>query len=125
MECERCRYGKVTSYGEIATCCGYPKHSRLVGTVLKTLTPAEHGDDTAGAGEVVVIVPWWRVVNGKGIISPREAGLVSVTRQADRLRAEGVNVDDATDGDLGNGGQVNLFLYSWDYAGVTVPEVIE
>lgn len=136
----------MTSYGEVATVCGYPRHSRLVGSVLKSLTDADHlpqpgpdadadadvNDEEAGAegeagGEAAHSygeVPWWRVVNGRGIISPRESGVLSVNRQADRLRAEGVAVDAAPGEEVGNGGSVNLFLYAWDFAGVVVPQPV-
>ena len=105
--------GRVTSYGEVASLCGYPRHSRLVGSCLKSI-PSDAGD-----------VPWQRGVNSKGVISPREAGAPATHRQAQLLRAEGIDVQDAGDArDLGNGGQVNLFLYGWDGEGVLVPEAI-
>jgi methylated-DNA-protein-cysteine methyltransferase-like protein len=40
-------------------------------------------------------VPWQRVVNAKGGISPRGDDGAAVNRQADKLRAEGVEVNDA------------------------------
>jgi methylated-DNA-protein-cysteine methyltransferase-like protein len=47
--------GEVVTYGEVAEVAGYPKHSRLVGRILRT-TAAE--------------VPWWRVVNSAGRLVP-------------------------------------------------------
>ncbi|BFZ55487.1 hypothetical protein PYCC9005_002528 [Savitreella phatthalungensis] len=105
--------GRVTSYGEVASLCGYPRHARLVGSCLKTIPDG------------IEEVPWQRVVNSKGVISPREGGTRATERQAHLLREEGVDVQDAGDaGDLGNGGQVNLFLYGWDGEGVLVPNAI-
>ena len=66
--------GEVVSYGDIADVAGYPRQSRLVGRILATTT-----ED----------VPWWRVVNSAGRLVPG-----SERRQAARLRAEGVTVQD-------------------------------
>ncbi|KIW20331.1 hypothetical protein PV08_00906 [Exophiala spinifera] len=87
-------FGKCTSYGHIATLLGYPKRARQVGICLKHLPsfdPAEpdkwfYHDHN---------VPWQRVVNSKGGISPRGDGGEAAMRQAERLRAEGVEVGDA------------------------------
>lgn len=50
--------GKVATYGQIAKLIGYPKHARQVGYALAAL------DNNSS-------VPWHRVVNAKGKISPR------------------------------------------------------
>ncbi|MCG8380208.1 MAG: MGMT family protein, partial [Proteobacteria bacterium] len=50
--------GKVATYGQIAKLIGYPNHSRYIGRVLSQL---ENNSN----------VPWHRVVNTKGKISPR------------------------------------------------------
>ena len=50
--------GKVATYGQIAKLIGYPNHSRYIGRVLSQL---ENNSN----------VPWHRVVNTKGRISPR------------------------------------------------------
>ena len=50
--------GKVATYGQIAKLIGYPKHSRYIGRALSQL---ENNSK----------VPWHRVVNSKGKISPR------------------------------------------------------
>lgn len=50
--------GKVATYGQIAKLVGYPNHSRYIGRVLSQL---EYDND----------IPWHRVVNAKGKISPR------------------------------------------------------
>lgn len=67
-------------------------------------------------------VPWQRVVNHKGIISPRdEPGAVG--RQRLRLVAEGVPVEDAgIDAQFdGGGGRVDLALFGWFPAAVPLP----
>ena len=50
--------GRVATYGQIAKLAGYPRHARQVGYALAAL------DNTSD-------VPWHRVVNAKGKISPR------------------------------------------------------
>jgi methylated-DNA-protein-cysteine methyltransferase related protein len=51
--------GQVATYGQVATLAGYPNHARQVGYALAALT-----DDNEA-------VPWQRVINAKGEISPR------------------------------------------------------
>ncbi|KAI8800369.1 methyltransferase, partial [Cladochytrium replicatum] len=76
--------GKVTTYGHIARLAGYPRHSRHVGRALQTLS----AEDEREAGGTV---PWQRVINSRGRISLRVPS-GSVDRQAEILRAEGVDV---------------------------------
>ena len=71
--------GKVASYGQIAELAGLEGHARQVGYALHAL-PADSG------------VPWHRVVNAKGEISPRSAG-DSHELQRMLLEAEGVKFD--------------------------------
>ncbi|MCJ1263004.1 hypothetical protein MMC22_002874 [Lobaria immixta] len=77
--------GYVTSYGHIA---------RLLG---KRTEPFFHDDN----------VPWQRVINAKGIISPRGPG--GAARQAAALRREGVTVDPGPLGEL----TVDLVAFGW------------
>ena len=86
-------YGRVTSYKHIAVLLGYPKRPRQVGVCLKQLPaydPLEpekfyyHSDN----------VPWQRVVNSKGGISPRGDSGLAANRQVAALRGEGVDVTD-------------------------------
>ena len=68
--------GRVATYGQVAEMAGLPGHARQVGYALRVLP-----DDG--------LVPWHRVVNAKGEISPR------AIRGADEdqrrlLEAEGV-----------------------------------
>ena len=72
--------GKVASYGQIAELAGFEGHARQVGYALHAL-PADSG------------VPWHRIVNSKGEISPRGAG-DSHELQRMLLEAEGVKFDE-------------------------------
>jgi methylated-DNA-protein-cysteine methyltransferase related protein len=69
----------VASYGQIAELAGLEGHARQVGYALHALP--------AGSG-----VPWHRIVNAKGEISPRSAG-DSHELQRMLLEAEGVTFD--------------------------------
>ncbi|EUC34522.1 hypothetical protein COCCADRAFT_35872 [Bipolaris zeicola 26-R-13] len=87
-------YGKVTSYGHIARLVGKRDVKRQVGVCLKNLpspSPSPSGDSSRTkprfhSGNV----PWQRVINAKGGISPR--GPSAAAHQADALRREGVEV---------------------------------
>lgn len=68
--------GEVVTYGEVATEAGHPGAARAVGRLLA-------GSDGAH--------PWWRVVTATGRLVPGHE-----TEHAQRLRAEGVDVDEAT-----------------------------
>lgn len=78
--------GKVTSYGRIAKMLGAPNAARAVGYALRALKDKQ-GDPAFED------IPWQRVVNSQGRISivNREAG---AGRQAELLRAEGVEVSE-------------------------------
>jgi methylated-DNA-protein-cysteine methyltransferase related protein len=78
----RLRPGDVVTYGEVATEAGSPGAARAVGNVL-----ARGGD-----------LPWWRVVPADGRLVPRLA-----EEQAQRLRAEGVEVREGRVVDPGRG----------------------
>lgn len=64
--------GRVCTYGDVAAAAGSPS-PRLAGRVLAELSD----DDT----------PWYRVLRANGTFAPHVAA-----RQADLLRAEGVEV---------------------------------
>lgn len=68
--------GRVATYGQIAELAGLEGHARQVGYALHNLP---------GASDV----PWHRVINAKGEISPRSAG-DSHELQRMLLEAEGV-----------------------------------
>ena len=73
--------GRVATYGQVAALAGLPRHARLVGYALKVLP--EDSD-----------VPWHRVVNAKGQVSPRANALGHEELQAALLRREGVRMSE-------------------------------
>lgn len=81
--------GRVATYGQVATLAGFPGQPRLGGYALR------HADED---------VPWHRVVNARGELSPR-AQSDSVHVQRARLIAEGVRFDDR--------GRIDLGRYAW------------
>ncbi|KAI1381591.1 DNA binding methylated-DNA--cysteine S-methyltransferase [Hypoxylon crocopeplum] len=95
-------YGKVTSYGHIAKLLGTPQRPRQVGICLKHLP---QDTDSYFNHENV---PWQRVINAKGIISPRSQPS-GARNQAAALRAEGVTVTTGALGEL----MVDFSEYGW------------
>ncbi len=84
--------GRVATYGQIAAIAGLPGHARQVGYALHSLSD---GSD----------VPWQRVINAKGEVSPRATpGWDGLQRQV--LEDEGVEFDAR--------GRVNLRRCRWD-----------
>jgi methylated-DNA-protein-cysteine methyltransferase-like protein len=81
--------GRVATYGLIAKVAGFANQPRLVGYALR------HADDS---------VPWHRVINAAGRISPR-AEPDSIPLQRVLLEAEGVRFD-ARD-------RIDLRRYRW------------
>lgn len=71
--------GRVATYGQIAELAGLEGHARQVGYALHNLPERSN-------------VPWHRVVNAKGEISPRTAG-DSHELQRMLLEAEGIAFD--------------------------------
>jgi methylated-DNA-protein-cysteine methyltransferase-like protein len=71
--------GRVATYGQVAGLAGLVNHARQVGYALQSLA-----DDDA--------VPWQRVVNAKGEISPR-GHPYAVVQQRQMLEREGVAFD--------------------------------
>lgn len=83
--------GRVASYGQVARVAGLASHARLVGYAMAALP-----DGTS--------VPWHRVVNAQGRVSPR------ATRGADSLQRvllerEGVRFDAS--------GRIDLVRFGW------------
>jgi methylated-DNA-protein-cysteine methyltransferase-like protein len=72
--------GRVATYGQVAALAGLPGRARLVGYALNALA----GRST---------IPWQRVVNAQGHISPRSCGSDADMEQRLRLEHEGVNFD--------------------------------
>ena len=83
--------GRVATYGQVAAMAGMPRAARQVGWALAALGVE---DD----------VPWHRVINAQGRISPRATREV-VDLQRAMLESEGV--------DFGSGGRVDLARYAW------------
>jgi methylated-DNA-protein-cysteine methyltransferase related protein len=77
----RVPYGRLTTYGDVATILGSPRVARQVGWALAAL----RGTDTD--------VPWHRVINAKGTISLK-GDIHRPHEQRLRLEAEGVSFDD-------------------------------
>ncbi|MBI4096839.1 MAG: MGMT family protein [Candidatus Levybacteria bacterium] len=89
-------YGKVASYGQVALYAGLPRAAREVGWILNQ---SEGKDD----------LPWWRVINNKGLIS------ISGTKVSDPrslqkklLEAEEIEVSDEF--------EVDMEKYRWQIA---------
>ncbi len=82
--------GRVTTYGQIAREVGCT--ARTVGFAIAALPS---GSD----------VPWQRVINAQGKISPRQDGEGNVL-QRDLLQSEGIYFDQK--------GKINMEKYNWD-----------
>jgi methylated-DNA-protein-cysteine methyltransferase-like protein len=82
--------GRVATYGQVAALVGSCT-ARMVGYAMAAL-PADSG------------VPWQRVINRQGKISPRGGG-DSALHQRELLEAEGVQFDEA--------GQVDFAQVGW------------
>lgn len=76
---QRIPYGKVTTYGTVATLAGSPRSAREVGYLLHSLTQKHN-------------LPWQRVINKKGYISIRGNDVNMKNLQKKLLEEEGVEV---------------------------------
>jgi methylated-DNA-protein-cysteine methyltransferase-like protein len=83
--------GRVATYGQVAALAGLPRGARQVGWALAGLSEGSP-------------VPWQRVVNATGRVSPRSAPDAGALQRA-RLEAEGVRFD-ARD-------RIDLARYGW------------
>ena len=84
--------GRVATYGQVAALAGFPGHARQVGYALHDLPD---GTD----------VPWQRVINARGEVSPRASpGREGYQRHL--LEEEGVVFDTA--------GRVDLRRFRWE-----------
>lgn len=72
--------GKVVSYGQVAAACGKPNGAREVGRILRGIDTSKN------------IVPWWRVLNNKGVISIKGNWTADKELQGLLLSKEGVEV---------------------------------
>lgn len=89
--------GRVATYGQIAWMAGFPRRPRQVGMVLKGLPEGS-------------AVPWHRIVSAKGYV-PSRGRWWGAQLQIQRLREEGVAVDDAGNLDLGRFGWNGEFSF--------------
>lgn len=87
--------GTVATYGQIAWMAGDPRRPRQVGMVLKGLPEGTE-------------LPWHRIVNARGYV-PSRGRWWGARLQIERLRSEGVEVDD-----LGN---LDLDRFRWSGSG--------
>jgi len=91
--------GRVATYGQVATLAGLPRRARLVGAALRN-TPED------------VSVPWQRVINAGGRVSPRSGLGMEEGYQRHLLEEEGVRFDER--------GRIDLERFGWD-PDVSVP----
>lgn len=70
--------GLVATYGQIASLVGAPRAARQVGWALRRLSADSR-------------LPWWRVINSRGMISIENLG-VPKREQVRRLQSDGVEV---------------------------------
>ena len=84
--------GRVVTYGQVAHMAGLPRHARHVGFALRRLPEGSR-------------LPWHRVVNAQGRVSPRATpGYDDLQRQL--LEDEGV--------ELTRDGRIDLERYRWE-----------
>ena len=83
--------GRVATYGQVARLAGLPGHARQVGYALHAMATGKP-------------VPWHRVINARGEISPRSFGEADAA-QRHFLEAEGVRFDAR--------GRVDLARFQW------------
>ena len=85
--------GKVATYGQIAALAGLPRRARLVGTALREAPDS-------------LDIPWQRVINAGGRVSPRGDLGVREGYQRHLLEEEGVV--------FSSSGRVDLERFGWD-----------
>jgi len=88
---DRIPAGKVATYGQVATLAGFPGQARQVGYALHA-TP----DDLE--------IPWQRVINAQGQISPR-GNPIGEEVQRQMLAEEGICFNEQ--------GHISLKKYQW------------
>lgn len=89
---ERIPQGQVATYGQVAALAGFPGNAREVGFALAALPEGTE-------------LPWQRVINARGEVSPRrESGRDGFQRHL--LEEEGVP--------FGPGGRVDLERFGWE-----------
>lgn len=94
--------GRVATYGQVAALAGLPRRARLVGQALKTMPSA---DEVPQGDAWIADIPWQRVINAQGRVSPRDAKPYEQF-QRQMLEDEGVGFTAS--------GRVDLKRYRWD-----------
>jgi len=84
--------GRVATYGQVAVLAGLPRQPRLVGYAMHALPNGTS-------------VPWHRVINARGGVSPRAGDGAGSVRQRLLLEAEGLRFDAA--------GRISLARQGW------------
>lgn len=74
--------GKAVSYGQVAAKAGSPRAARQVGAILRSIDASD--------GKI----PWWRVVNNKGIISIKGNWTATKQLQKEILIKEGIKISE-------------------------------
>jgi methylated-DNA-protein-cysteine methyltransferase-like protein len=93
--------GRIATYGQVARMAGFPGAARTVGWAMASLP---EGGRVRGR-----VIPWHRVLNAQGRISPRPSETGGrPDGQAARLRREGVRPE--------KNGRFSLERYGWDGA---------
>lgn len=92
--------GRVATYGQVARLANLPGQARLVGYALSALPDRSR-------------VPWHRVVNARGQISPRRDGGPEADIQRELLRREKVSFDAR--------GSIRLGHFRWRPTGIKWP----
>ncbi len=90
----RIPHGRVATYGQVAALAGLPRRARLVGQSLRS-TP-----------EGMEEVPWQRVINAQGTVSPRGGLGWEEGYQRHLLEEEGVV--------FSKSGKIDLDRFGWD-----------
>lgn len=85
--------GRVATYGQVAALAGLPRRARLVGQSLRSVPEG-------------VEVPWQRVINSQGKVSPRGGLGWEEGYQRHLLEEEGVV--------FSKGGRIDLDRFGWD-----------
>lgn len=93
----RIPHGKVATYGQLAL--GLPVPPGVEADTYKAFGARWVGGAMAACPNDV---PWWRVINSKGEISPRPGA----ARQRELLEAEGVSFNEK--------GRIDLKVYGWE-----------
>ena len=74
--------GKVMSYGQVAAAAGKPNGAREVGRILSSIDVKPNR------------IPWWRVLNNKGVISIKGNWTATKELQKKLLEKDGIIVSD-------------------------------